>query len=46
VFADLADAQASVTNYFDYYNHTSAYTPVSAIGRPITLINSFFNLML
>ena len=21
VFADLADAQASVANYFDYYNH-------------------------
>ena len=44
VFADLANAQASVADYFDYYNHERR-TPVSTIKSRITLINSFFNLV-
>ncbi|MGI4820216.1 MAG: integrase core domain-containing protein [Janthinobacterium lividum] len=31
VFTDLADAQASVATYFDYYNHER---PHSSIGYP------------
>ena len=44
VFADLADAQVSIANYFDTTT-MKAYTLVSAIILPITLINSFLNLM-
>ena len=28
VFADLADAQASVANYFDYYNHERRHSSI------------------
>jgi len=28
VFADLADAQASVTDYFDYYNHDRRHSSI------------------
>jgi putative transposase len=29
VFADLADAQASVAAYFDYYNHDRLHSSIS-----------------
>jgi transposase InsO family protein len=29
VFADLADAQASVADYFDYYNHERLHSSIS-----------------
>ena len=28
VFADLVDAQASVADYFDYYNHKRRYSSI------------------
>ena len=28
VFADLADAQASVADYFDYYNHKLRHSSI------------------
>ena len=28
VFADLADAQSSVADYFDYYNHKRCYSSI------------------
>ena len=28
VFADLADAQASIADYFDYYNHDHLYSSI------------------
>ena len=28
VFADLADAQSSVADYFDYYNHKRRYSSI------------------
>ncbi|TFZ63345.1 hypothetical protein E4631_22905 [Hymenobacter sp. UV11] len=28
VFADLADAQASVADYFDYYNHERLHSSI------------------
>ena len=28
VFADLADAQSSVADYFDYYTHTRRYSSI------------------
>ena len=29
VFADVADAQASVADYFDYYNHERLHSSIS-----------------
>ena len=29
VFADLADAQASIADYFDYYNHDRLHLSIS-----------------
>jgi len=28
VFADLADTQASITDYFDYYNHDRLHASI------------------
>ena len=44
VFADLADAQASIAGYFDYYNHDRLHSSIID-QTPITLISSFFKLL-
>ena len=44
LFADLADAQRSVADYSGYYNHERLRSSID-YQTPITLINSFFNLM-
>jgi len=44
VFADLADAQASVADYFDYYKHERLHPSID-YQTPIILINTFFNLV-
>jgi hypothetical protein len=44
VFIDLADAQVSIAQYFDYYDHERLHSSID--DPPITLINSFFSLML
>lgn len=41
IFADLADVQRSVVDYFDYYYHERLHSSIAR--HPITLINSFFN---
>ena len=41
VFADLADAQASIADYLTTII-TTAYTPASVIKPRITLINNYF----
>lgn len=43
VFVDLADAQTSVADYFDYYNHQpNVCLPALAINCRILLTNNFF----
>jgi transposase InsO family protein len=44
VFADLTDAQASVADYFDYYNHERLHSSID-YQPPIILTSSFFSLM-
>ena len=44
VFAYLADAQASVAEYFDYYNHDRLHSSI-VDQTLITLISSFFKLL-
>ena len=44
LFADLADAQRSVADYFDYDNHERLHSSID-YQTPFTLINSFSNLM-
>ena len=46
VFTDLADAQASIADYFDCYNydrlHSSTCTPALATRGCIVLTNNYF----
>ena len=44
VFADVADAQASVADYL-ITTITTGCTPALAIRHPITFINNFFKLL-
>ena len=43
---NLVNAQASFANYFEYYTYERLYSKILATGRPITLIKSFFSLVL
>jgi putative transposase len=43
VFADLADAQASIADYFDYYNHERLYSGID-YQTPYHTHDTFFKL--
>ena len=42
VFTDLADAQASVTDYFDYYNHDRRHSSIGYL-KPYQFHQKKFN---
>ena len=42
IFADLADAQASVAEYFDYYNHDRRHSSIGYL-KPYQIYQQLLN---